>query len=311
MIYVNDIQHAFTHASPKLFADDINLFIFHKDLKTLYSLANTELESLNTWLLANKLSLSIGENKDTKYTLFSPKSYPDIDKLPFLYISGQLVPYTTVIKYLGVHLDHKLTFKDHIDKLKEKINKYVGIFYHIRHKLQPKCRRVLYFSFVFSYLYYCAEIYGNATKATLNPLQIVQNRILRALQYKDKYFPINKMHKSYGILKLQDMIQYKQSKIIHSLLTGAKKLPSVLKKLIVPLKNIHSHNTRNKNLVYEVKPRHPIGGRLLKSNASKVWNRLPKNIILQETHGEFKNEFYNFKLSSYKESTLNFAPNMY
>ena len=311
LIYVNDIQHAFTHASPKLFADDINLFIFHKDLKTLYSLANTELESLNTWLLANKLSLSIGENKDTKYTLFSPKSYPDIDKLPFLYISGQLVPYTTVIKYLGVHLDHKLTFKDHIDKLKEKINKYVGIFYHIRHKLPPKCRRVLYFSFVFSYLYYCAEIYGNATKATLNPLQIVQNRILRTLQYKDKYFPINKMHKSYGILKLQDMIQYKQSKIIHSLLTGAKKLPSVLKKLIVPLKNIHSHNTRNKNLVYEVKPRHPIGGRLLKSNASKVWNRLPKNIILQETHGEFKNEFYNFKLSSYKESTLNFAPNMY
>ena len=84
------------------------------------------------------------------------------------------------------------------------------------------------------------------------------------------------MHKSYGILKLQDIIQDKQSKIIHSLLTGAKKLPPVLKKLIVPLKNIHSHNTRNKNLVYEVKPRHPIGGRLLKSNASQVWNRLPK-----------------------------------
>ena len=119
------------------------------------------------------------------------------------------------------------------------------------------------------------------------------------------------MHKSYGILKLQDIIQDKQSKIIHSLLTGAKKLPSVLKKLIVPLKNIHLHNTRNKNLVYEVKPRHPIGGRLLKSNASKVWNSLPRNVILQETHGEFKNEFYGFKMSSYKKSTLNFAPNMY
>ena len=36
----------------------------------------------------------------------------------------------------------------------------------------------------------------------------------------------------------------------------------------------------------------------LKSNASKVWNSLPRNMILQETHGEFKNEFYNFKLSS-------------
>ena len=35
----------------------------------------------------------------------------------------------------------------------------------------------------------------------------------------------------------------------------------------------------------------------LKSNASTVWNSLPRNMILQETHGEFKNEFYNFKLS--------------
>ena len=69
---------------------------------------------------------------------------------------------------------------------------------------------------------------------------------------------------------LQDIIQYKQSKIVRSLLTGAKKLPPVLKKLIVPLKNIHSHNTRNKNLVYKVKARHPNVGRLLKSNASKV-----------------------------------------
>ena len=133
-----------------------------QDLKSLYSLANTELDSLNEWLLANKLSLSIGQDKDTKYTLFAPKKYPDIQTLPQLSISGQTVPYTTVIKYLGVYLDHKLTFKDHIEKLNEKIKKYVGIFYHVRHKLPPKCRRVLYFSFVFSHIYYCAEIYGNA-----------------------------------------------------------------------------------------------------------------------------------------------------
>ena len=75
--------------------DDINLFLFHKDVKTLFSIANDELESLNLWLLPNKLSLSIGEGKDTKYTLFSPQKYPDFTKLPKLQISGQPVPYTT------------------------------------------------------------------------------------------------------------------------------------------------------------------------------------------------------------------------
>ena len=118
------------------------------------------------------------------------------------------------------------------------------------------------------------------------------------------------MNKSYEILKIQDVIQYKQSKIIHSLLTGAKKLPTVLKKLIVPVANIHNHKTRQRNLVYEVKPRRHIANRQLKCMASKEFNSLPKDVTQKLTHGEFKNEFYDFKLRSYKESTLNFASNM-
>ena len=52
-----------------------------------------------------------------------------------------------------------------------------------------------------------------SVNSDLNQLQVVQNRKLRALQYKNKYFPINKMHKSYEILKLQDIIQYKEAKL--------------------------------------------------------------------------------------------------
>ena len=207
-------------------------------------------------------------------------------------------------------LDHKLSFKEHINTLCEKIKKYIGIFYHVRHKLPEKCRRTLYFSFVFSYIYYCAEIYGNVPLSRLKPLQLVQNRALRALQYKNKYFPINHMHRDYEILKIQDMVQYKQSKIIHSLLTGATRLPPVLNKLIVPGKSTHQYATRRQNSVYEVKPRRPIGQRLIKCKASKYWNDLPIDITLQKSHGEFKTAFYDLKLRSYKESDLNFAQNM-
>ena len=111
------------------------------------------------------------------------------------------------------------------------------------------------------------------------------------------------MHKSYGILKIQDIVQYKQSKLIHSLLTEDKKLPAVLKKLIVPAKNIHYHRTRHKRMLYEIKPRRAIAGRLMKCNATKYWNNLPQSITHQKTHGEFKNEFYNFKISSYRDSS--------
>ena len=304
LLYVNDIQNAFTSATPKLFADDINIFLFGKDLKGLFSTANTELASLSEWLLANKLTLSIGQDKDTKFTLFANKQPTNLPKLSF---QGLEVPFTTTIKYLGVHLDNKLTFKEHITKICEKIKKYVGIFYHVRHLLPRKCLRVLYFSFIYSYLYYCAEVYGNVPNTSIKPLQLIQNRALRALQFKNRYQPINELHTNFSILKVSDMVHYKQSKIIHSLLTGAQRLPNVMKKLIVPTKKVHQHQTRQKNPVYCAKSRRAIGKRLLKCNASQYFNTLPTNITSQETHGEFKKEFFQFILSSYKPSLLNFA----
>ena len=60
-----------------------------------------------------------------------------------------------------------------------------------------------------------------------------------------------------------------------------------------------------------IKPRRTIAGRLMKCNATKYWNSLPQSITYQKTHGEFKNEFYNFKISSYRDSSLNFAPIMF
>ena len=61
-------------------------------------------------------------------------------------------------------------------------------------------------------------------------------------------------------------------------------------------------------MVYEVKTRRPIGRRLLKCNASNEWNELSKNVIVQETHGKFENEFCKSKLNSSKKSTLKFRP---
>ena len=41
------------------------------------------------------------------------------------------------------------------------------------------------------------------------------------------------------------------------------------------------------------------------------FNGLPKDVTQKLTHGELKNEFYDFKMRSHKESTLNFASNMF
>ena len=77
----------------------------------------TESESRNDRLPANKLSLRIKNERDTKYTLCSPKEYPDIDTLPKLHIANRLVFYTSLIEYLCIYLDYELSFKEHRGKI--------------------------------------------------------------------------------------------------------------------------------------------------------------------------------------------------
>ena len=50
---------------------------------------------------------------------------------------------------------------------------------------------------------------------------------------------MNERHKELQILKVPDIIEYKLSKLIHSLLKDSHRLPEVLHKLIIPTESIH------------------------------------------------------------------------
>jgi len=59
LVYINDIANISDILQLILFADDTNLFAFHRNLNTLVQLVNRELELLNTYFKVNKLSLNV------------------------------------------------------------------------------------------------------------------------------------------------------------------------------------------------------------------------------------------------------------
>ena len=59
-----------------MFADDTNMFISGKNLTSIISTINTELDKINTWFCANLLSLNV---KKTNYILFANKRLPNVD----------------------------------------------------------------------------------------------------------------------------------------------------------------------------------------------------------------------------------------
>ena len=87
LIYIDDHHEVSNILDSIIFADDRNLFYSHQNINDLFSTVNSELECINRWFKANKLSLNI---EKTKYTLFHKKSAKnEISEIPDLKIGNK------------------------------------------------------------------------------------------------------------------------------------------------------------------------------------------------------------------------------
>ena len=71
-------------------------------------------------------------------------------------------------QFLGVIIDDKLRWNDHIIYVNNKILKYLGILYKIRRSLDNTTLTNMYYSLIFPYLIYGVEIWGRFLKLYLD-----------------------------------------------------------------------------------------------------------------------------------------------
>ena len=125
MIYLNQHKVFDFH----LFADDTSFFMSHEKLETLESEANNELVKISDWLIANKLSLN---TKKSNFSTIYPKNKM-INRKMEIFINNETLTEGQTVKYLGVLIGNKLSWKAHIQQNNLKISKCIGILANIRH----------------------------------------------------------------------------------------------------------------------------------------------------------------------------------
>ena len=112
-----------------MFADDTTLFHSSKqNPKIQQQTINTELNKVNSWLNCNKLSLNVGKSCYLKFSLL--KSTPNIT----IKIANKPLEKKRVTKYLGVLIDDKLLWKDHIQNTNTKIRKGIGVLAKLKYQ---------------------------------------------------------------------------------------------------------------------------------------------------------------------------------
>ena len=77
-------------------------------------------------------------------------------------------------KYLGVILDSKRSWIQHITYVKNKGAKGIGIMFKARPYLDRRSLVNLYNAYIYPYLIYCVESWGIAPKCHLDQLYVLQ-----------------------------------------------------------------------------------------------------------------------------------------
>ena len=116
-----------------MYADDTSVLLSGGDLNDLTCLLNKVLELLFIWLKSNKLSLN---TQTTFYILFHRARIKGNKSVVKKYYVLNRV---NNMKYLGVIIDHKLKWCEHISYVKNKVSKGLCIIFKARTVLDQKC----------------------------------------------------------------------------------------------------------------------------------------------------------------------------
>ena len=181
-IYVNDIANCNPHGLIRLFADDTNVFIQNSQIESLYNDAEHVLMYLDKWFKANKLTLNIEKTNFIIFTTADKRKKLNIPNT--LKLNNIMINRTDQAKYLGLIIDEELSWKHHIDMLCNRIRRFFPSFYVLRNYVNKDHAKSIYYATLHSRIKYGIALYGAADKNIIEPLQILQNKLLRVLTKK-------------------------------------------------------------------------------------------------------------------------------
>ena len=174
LIYINDICQDLTPGTRiRLFADDSLLY---REIKTPEDtlILQRDLDTLQTWETRNKMEFHPGKCQviriTNKITSMIEGSYN---------IHGVILQFSNSVKYLGVTIDSKLSFKEQCDSMCHRANFMLSFlernFYRCPQKVKEQC----YFTLVRPLVEYACTAWDPYDNDKIKKLELINNRAAR------------------------------------------------------------------------------------------------------------------------------------
>ena len=236
IIYINDLPNITNLAEFILYADDANIIVTGFSEEEVQWKVDQLTSLLIRWVDHNGLSLNL---KKTHFMLFSNRRSLAHSNI-HVSIAGVEIDRVAEARFLGVIVDEKLTWSKHINAVKVKMNRYMGIMYKIKRHLPVSVRLQIYQSFIQSHINFCSLVWGFAAKSHIDSLFTKQKQGVRIVMpgyvnfyYRDGQLPAHTKDsfKEYGILTIHGVIVKNALLLMHKIKNFPHTVPRSIKNL--------------------------------------------------------------------------------
>ena len=212
-------------------------------------------------------------------------------------ISNQNIERKEVVKFLGMYIDEKLDWHEHLNYIKNKLHSAIYAMKKTKHLLSTQHLTTLYYSLIYPYLDYGISLWGSTYTSYINKLNVLQKKAIRIITKVNYNEHTNPLFKSQKILKLNEIYKLKIAKYMFSFTKNT--LPVPLSIIIICNSTIHTYNTRNVNNPHMYRTRTNIATKCLRHKGPDIWYKLPDELKLAKSQNIFTHRLKRYLLSNY------------
>ena len=142
-------------------------------------------------------------------------------------MGNQIIKRANQVKYLGVVIDDKFSWKPHIQTVRSKLARGCWILSKLSRIVDISTLKNIYYGLIYSNIIYCISCWGWVgkrnllnenqikPKTKLSPLEVLQNRALRIMCKVPRQTSSSPLYQKLGLLKLQDIYFLQITTIMH------------------------------------------------------------------------------------------------
>lgn len=272
LIYINDLPKVSQHPMI-LFADDSTAIFTGQNMDTFENTINSTLHNIINWLTVNNLIINLEKTKLVNFGRNNKNININIHH------NGTKIEQVSCVKFLGLWIDNDLTWQTHIDTVCNKLNQYSYALYKLSKIVDQSVLLTAYHAYVSSTLRYAVIYWGNATNRDL--VFKAQKRCIRAIagiRVPDSCEP---HFKEFKIMTFPAIYIYEVAVFIKTNENLFDKLKS--RRYMLKISNVpHKTALFNKSFF---------------GMASKIYNKIPIDILSTKEFPVFKNKLRKFLIN--------------